>query len=109
MHIFGFLQQVASLVIVIDSRPLEYGCITHFEKIIPDFLQDYSYVFKELDPKLLQVSGPWLGTTIMLDNGNVHDGEIHCSLTGLMVWVESTPLIWFNCQQGAITSSTYVA
>ena len=49
VRIFGYLDQVLSLVITIDSRPLEYNHTTNYEKLILDFLQDYAYVYEELN------------------------------------------------------------
>ena len=47
VSIFDLLKQIPSPVIVINSRPLEYGCTAHYEKLIPAFLKDYSHICTE--------------------------------------------------------------
>jgi len=109
VHIFGYIKRVPQPVICIDSKPLEYERTAGFSKIYLDFLQDYPESYEEVDANLPQAFGPVLETTIMVDSDHGHDKKTFRSLTGLIAWVGSTPVIWFSRRQGAIASSTYAA
>ena len=107
---FGYVKQVKDPKIGIDSRPLQYERIfPDYEKLIPDFLQDYPEAKEEIAAHFPKSFGPVMETTIMVDADHAHDQKTRRSLTGLLAFVGSTPVIWLSKRQGAIASSTYAA
>ena len=50
-----------------------------------------------------------LDTTILVDADYGYDKKTGCSVTGLILLLGSTPVLWISKRQGAITCSTYHA
>jgi len=80
-----------------------------FKRLIPDFIQDYPEAKEELDPGFPPSFGPILETSILVDSDHAHDKKTRRSLTGLIAFVSSTPVLWLSKRQGSIASSTYAA
>ena len=80
-----------------------------FEKLRPDFLEDYPDAKEQLDPSFPNSFGPVMETTITVDSDHAHDQKTRRSLTGLLAFVGSTPVVWMSKRQGSIASSTYAA
>ena len=107
---FGYVKTVQHKQIAIDSRPMVSDRSTpKFEKLIPDFLNDYPDASEEMDPSFPEIFGPILQTTILVDSDHAHDLKTRRSLTGLLAFVGSTPVMWLSKRQGSIASSTYAA
>ena len=96
--------------IAIDHRPLVFDRTEpNFEKLLPDFLQDYPHAKEELDPNFPPSFGPVMESTFLTDSDHAHDQATRRSLTGWIGYVGSTPITWGSKRQGAIASSTYAA
>ena len=107
---FGYIKTTLHKQIAIDSRPMDFNrAQPDFEKLRPDFLKDYPDAKEEMDPGFPQSFGPVLQTTILVDSDHAHDLKTRRSLTGLIGFVGSTPVIWLSKRQGSIASSTYAA
>ena len=107
---FGFIKQTPNKVIAIDSRPLPINRPTpDFDKLIPDFLQDYPDAKEEIASHFPRAFGPVLDTSILVDSDHAHDKATRKSITGLLAYVGSTPVLWLSKRQGSIASSTYAA
>ena len=110
IRVFGYLKTTVNKQIAIDSRPMDFTRIhPEFEKLRPDFLQDYPHAIEELDKSFPPSFGPVMQTTILVDSDHAHDKVTLRSLTGLLAYVGSTPTNWFAKRQGCIASSTYAA
>jgi hypothetical protein len=48
-------------------------------------------------------------TTIYFDSDHAHDQKTRRSITGMIAFIESTPVTWASKRQGAIATSTYTA
>ena len=107
---FGYIKQTPNKVIAIDSRPLPIERhAPDFDKLIPDFLQDYPDAKEEIAAHFPRSFGPVMETTILVDSDHAHDQATRKSLTGLLAYVGSTPVLWLSKRQGSIASSTYSA
>ena len=109
VHLFGFLKKHPNRQIVIDSRPLvvpEEFCQETFH---PDFLEDYPDANEEIDPGLPKAFGMELETSIFFDADHAHDQKTRRSITGLIMFVGRTPVLWSSKRQGCIATSTYCA
>ena len=107
---FGYIKSTINKQIAIDSRPMQFQrSEPNFEKLIPDFVKDYPDSKEELDPGFPESFGPVLQTSIFVDSDHAHDLATRRSLTGLISYVGSTPVILFSKSQGSIASSTYAA
>ena len=107
---FGYIKTTKHYQIAIDSRPMVINRTTpSYEKLIPDFVKDYPETSEELDPGFPKVFGPRLQTSILVDSDHAHDLKTRRSLSGLLAFVGSTPVMWFAKRQGSVASSTYAA
>ena len=47
--------------------------------------------------------------TVLCDSDHAHDKRTRRSITGIIVFVGSTPVLWLSKRQGAVATSTYAA
>ena len=80
-----------------------------FLKLTSDFIKDYPDAKEEMDPDFPTPFGPLMQSTFLVDYDHSHDLKLRCSITGLIDYVGSTPVIWYYKRQGSIDSSTYSA
>lgn len=107
---FGYLKRTKGRKIKIDSEPLIIDRQSpDYEQLRPDFLEDYAYAKEEVDPNMPPPFGDPLQVTILVDADHAHDRSTGRSLTGLIVFVGSTPVFWSTKRQGAVATSTYHA
>ena len=110
VRVFGYSKTCPDEQIAIDSRPMIFKRDElDYTVLIPDFLKDYPEASEEMDPGFPPSFGPILETTILVDSDHAHDKKTRRSLTGLIVFVGSTPVLWLSKRQGSIASSTYAA
>jgi hypothetical protein len=50
-----------------------------------------------------------LETSVFFDADHAHDHQTWCSITGIIVIVGSTPVLWPSKHQGCIATSTFTA
>ena len=53
--------------------------------------------------------GRELQVTVLVDSDHAHDRKTRRSITGIICYVGSTPVIWLSKRQGAVATSTYAA
>ena len=111
IRVFGYLKTFPTRQIAIDSRPLELGERDDPSRKIftPGFLEDYPDAREELDSGFPRPFGETLQTAICVDSDHAHDLKTRRSITGLIAFVGSTPVVWYSKRQGSIASSTYSA
>ena len=109
LHVFGFLKQFPIRHIAIDPRPLNYQRKAKWQKLKIDFAMDYPDASEEIDSKLPDAYGEPLQSSIQVDADHAHDLVTRRSLTGLIAFIGSTPVLWISKRQGAIAASTYAA
>ena len=107
---FGYLKFSKDRKIAIDSRPLQFerSC-PDYEMLRPDFLEDYPHAIEEVDPNLPEPYGDPLEVVILVDADHGHDLLTRRSLTGLLAYIDSTPVAWSAKRQGCVATSTYAA
>ena len=110
LGMFEYLKKFPTRQIAIDARPLEFTRdMSRFKDFHLDFLGDYPDAREELDPGFPEAFGTPLETTICVDADHAHDLKTRRSITGLLAFVGSTPVVWYSRRQGSIASSTYAA
>ena len=111
-QVFFYLKHSASSPrqIAIDSSPMEFErSETKCNPLIPDFLQDYPDATVEIDPGFPRPYGPILEKTILVDSDHAHDQKTRRSLTGPIIFVGSTPVMWPSKRQSTVAFSTCAA
>ena len=103
---FGYVKTTLNNQITINSRSMLFQRPnSKFKNLISDFLKDYPEDKEKLDPGLCKAFGPILQSTIFVDLDYAHNLATRRSLTGLITYVGSTPIILFSKRHGSIISS----
>ena len=90
----GYLKKHPNRRIVIDSRPLNVDQELKKKVFHPDFLHDYPDAEEEIPENLPPAFGPELETSIFVDADHAHDTKTRRSITGMILFVGSTPVAW---------------
>ena len=110
--LFRYLKKNPNQRIVLDSRPLLVDdglCSNSFH---PDFLGGYPDATEDVASDFpTAYYGTELETAVFFDTDHAHDHITRCSISGLIVFVGSTPVIWQSTRQGrgCFATSTYCA
>jgi hypothetical protein len=108
-RIFGYLKQRRHLAIQLDARAplIDHGSLHSGGG--PDFTSFYPDAAEDIDPKLPPAFGLELEITGIVDADFGHDFVTRRSITGLMLFVRQTPMVWSSRRQLSVQSSTYGA
>jgi hypothetical protein len=109
VYLFGYLKKYPNRRLVIDSRPLIVDEELRQTSFHPDFLEDYDGAEEEIGEGFPEAFGKELETSVFFDADHAHDHMTRRSITGIMVFVGSTPVLWPSKRQGCIATSTYTA
>jgi hypothetical protein len=93
-YLFGYLKKNPNRRIVLDSRPLLIDEDLRKDSFHPDFLEDYPDAKEDVDMEFPQPYGRELNSTVFFDADHAHDTVTRRSISGLLVFVGSTPVIW---------------
>jgi hypothetical protein len=108
-YLFGYLKKYLNRRIVLDSHPLIIEEELHQKSFHHDFLEDYDGAKEEFGDGLPEAFGRELETSVFFDTDHAHDHQTHRSITGIIVFVGSTSVLWPSKCQGCIATSTYTA
>jgi uncharacterized protein (DUF2249 family) len=108
LRIWGYLKKCPNRALDIDHKPIpNTDEIQH--KAIIDFANQYSYAKEEIDIHFPKPLGDELKVNIYIDSDHAHDKITGRSISGVVVYVGSTPIIWRSKCQGSVQTSTYGA
>ena len=113
LYIFGYLKKRPNRRIRIDSRDpiiVKNGAKSQLEIDYKDKFKDqYPDAEESLDEKVPKPLLNELQITAYVDSDHAHDKATRRSITGLIIFVGRTPVLYFSKRQGAIETSTYGA
>jgi hypothetical protein len=72
-------------------------------------LTKYAYAREALNPRFPEPLGKELDVSIFFDSDHAHDKVTGRLISGITVYVGSTPILWRSKRQGAIQTSMYGA
>ena len=107
IKILGYMKKYPGKGYTVDPRApiLNYK----YEKLEPDFGNQYADFVEELDDKLPMQKMEELPITIFVDSNHGHDLVTGKSISGLIAFVGRTPIMWYSKRQGSVQSSTFGA
>ena len=73
------------------------------------WLEKYPDATEEIDEGLPEPRGNTLSTTVYFDSDHAHDQVMRRSVSGVILFVGSTPISWMRKRQGNIESFSYSA
>ncbi len=111
LRVFGYLKKRPNRRIVVDSRdPI---CRGGEDALDLDFTKDlatnYPDAFEEIDVNLQKALIDEMEITVFVDSDHAHDKVSRRSISGILIFVGRTPVIYSSKRQGAIETSTYGA
>jgi hypothetical protein len=109
LHLFGYLKKYPNRRIVVDSHPLKIDDDLRKDSFHPDFLEDCPDASEDVGTDFPEAFGREMDTSVFFDADHAHDHITRRSISGLLVFVGSTPVLWQSKQQGCIATSTYCA
>ena len=109
IRVFGYLKYFPNKRIAIDSTPINMSKLPKVDKLQPDFLNEYNDAKEDIGNGHPPPRGRELQVTVMCDSDHAHDQKTRRSITGIIVFIGSTPVLWLSKRQGAIATSTYAA
>jgi hypothetical protein len=74
-----------------------------------DWSESYPGAYEERDMKFPEPKGKELKTTVFFDSDHAHDTSTRKSISGVLAFIGSTPVVWMSKRQGAVATSTYTA
>jgi hypothetical protein len=107
IKILGYLKKYPKRGYIVDPRPPVVN--VKYEKIEPDFGNQYTDFKEDEDDRLPTPKMSELPITIFVDSNHGHDKKTGKSITGLIVFVGRTPIYWASKRQGAVQTSTFGA
>ena len=105
IKIFGYLKKYTKKGFIIDPRSPVTNL--NFERVEPDFGNQYSDFVEEVDPSLPMPLMKELDITIFVDADHAHDKATGRSITGMVSFVGRTPIYWCSKRQSAVQTSTF--
>jgi hypothetical protein len=111
LRVFGYLKKRPNRRIVVDSRdPIYKGgedaMALDFTK---ELASNYPDAAEEIDVNLPEPLIDEMEITAFVDSDHAHDKVSRRSITGIIIFVGRTPVIYSSKRQGAIETSTYGA
>ena len=109
--LFGYLKRRPNKTIIVDSRdPIYRGGENLISK---DYMQVLNSMYldarEELDSESPKSMVDEMKITVFVDSYHAHDKISRRSITGIVIFVGRTPVIYPSKRQGAIECSTYSA
>jgi hypothetical protein len=108
LRVWGYLKNYPSRSLRIDHNKFHLAG-EQLDKSLVDFLDQYAYAKEELDPQFPKPIGNELDVSVFFDSDHAHDKVTGRSISGIIVMVGSTPVVWKSKRQGAVQTSTYGA
>ena len=96
IHVYGYLKKFSKRRIAIDSKDIDLSQLPNVEQLKADFLEEYVVAKEEMDSKSPKPYGRELQITFLVDSDHAHDCKTRRSITGLIGFVGSTPVMWFS-------------
>ena len=111
LRVFGYLKKRPNRRVVVDSRDHIYrgGGDAMDLDYTKEMASNYPDAFEEIDVNLPKALVDEMEITVFVDSDHAHDKVSRRSITGILIFVGRTPVIYSSKRQGAIETSTYGA
>jgi hypothetical protein len=108
LRIWGYLKKYPSRSLRITSESLPFRGET-LDRDLINFTEQYAYAREEIDSRFPRPMGDELDISVFFDSDHGHDKVTGRSISGVIIMVGSTPVVWRSKRQGAVQTSTYGA
>ena len=108
IRVFGYLEQTPKKSIVINCDELT-DLPAMDASLHADMMKKYPDAIEERSTREPETLGKSLNLTVFADADHAHDQVTRKSITGIIAFIGSTPIIAKSTRQGSVESSTYSA
>jgi hypothetical protein len=106
-HIFAYLKAHPKSAIVFDPATVELD-ETAFHKVPTDAWRDfYGDVAEELPPNMPEPKGNGVRIVCFVDANHAGNVVTRRSHTGILIFVQNAPIIWFSKKQNTVESASF--
>ena len=104
-RVFGYLRHTHKKQIVIDPQPLDWSNFhsDHYDT----WKEFYPDAEEELPPNMPTAKGAKARITVYVDADHAHDKVTRRSVTGIILFVNGTPVKWVSKRQKTVETFTY--
>jgi hypothetical protein len=106
LRVFGYLKNHSKLGILID---IHERLIPKSERTIVNWQEQYPGAREELPPDMPTPRGKGVKITAYVDADHAHDQVTRRSVTGIILFINNTPIKWYSKRQNTVETSTYGA
>lgn len=107
-HIFAYLSKHKKLRMVFDARRVAIDETAFAHTAVPSDWHDfYGELEEELPPKMPPSLGQSVRISCFVDANHAGNAVTRRSHTGILIFVQNTPIIWFSKKQNTVESSTF--
>ncbi len=104
-RIFGYLKAFPTGKILLDNKSPDHS---RFDiDVNHDWQEFYPDAEEEIPHDMLEPKGKTARLTIFVDADHAHDQVTRRSVTGIIVFLNNTPIRWISKRQKTVESSTY--
>jgi len=107
--VLGYLKKYPARGYIINSKSPSIDPRYETVKLKEDFGGQYKYFKEDLDPRFPTPLIPEMDINIFVDANHAHDKVTGRSVTGLLCFVGSTPVLWKSQRQASVQTSTFGA
>ena len=104
LHVFGYLKKTSSAKILFDPRQPDYS---DYEFIQHEWDGAYPGAKEEIDDSLPTPKGKPVTLTVFVDADHARDEVTRRSTTGILAFLNCTPIRWYSNRQATVEASTY--
>jgi len=106
LRIFGYMKAYSKYGIVID---VQERIIKQAENIKVNWEEQYPGACEELPGNMPKPKGNPVELTAYVDADHAHDQLTRRSVTGILLFINNTPIKWYSKRQNTVETSTYGA
>ena len=106
LRVFGYLKNHSKHGIIVDTRE---RIIPTNDEITVNWKEQYPGATEELPPDMPTPKGKTIQITTYVDADHAHDQVTRRSVTGILLFVNNTPIKWYSKRQNTVETSTYGA
>jgi hypothetical protein len=106
-HIFAYLKAHKKCAVVFDPAPVGLD-ESAFANVTPEHWRDfYRDITEELTPRMPEPLGRAMDITCFVDADHAGNIITRRSHTGILIFLQNAPIIWFSKKQNTVESSSF--
>ena len=106
-YIFAYLKTHWKVSVVMDPRDIEIDKSAFHHMTSEDWHEFYGHVAEELPPDMPAPLGKGVKVYCFVDSDHAGNVVTRRSHTGVLIFVQGAPIIWFSKRQNTVESSSF--